>query len=148
MKRKILVINGPNLNMTGVREPSVYGADTLDTINAEIARHAAELGVECDFFQSNCEGEIINAIHSVFSQYDACVINAGAYTHYSYAIADAIRCVAKPFVEVHISNPHAREDFRHTSVISPVCKGTIQGFGKRSYLLAVDALSGILNDEK
>ena len=144
MSKKVLVINGPNLNMTGIREPQVYGSETLDMINYEIKEYAENLGIECDFFQSNGEGEIIGAIHSVLSDYDGCIINAGAYTHYSFAIADAVRCVKKPFIEVHISNPAAREEFRHFSVLSPVCTGTIAGFGKKSYILAVEALKELL----
>lgn len=144
MSKKVLVINGPNLNMTGIREPQVYGSETLDMINYEIKEYAENLGIECDFFQSNGEGEIIDAIHSVLSDYDGCIINAGAYTHYSFAIADAVRCVKKPFIEVHISNPAAREEFRHISVLAPVCTGTVAGFGKKSYILAVEALKELL----
>lgn len=144
MSKKVLVINGPNLNMTGIREPQVYGSETLDMINYEIKEYAENLGIECDFFQSNGEGEIIDAIHSVLSDYDGCIINAGAYTHYSFAIADAVRCVKKPFIEVHISNPAAREEFRHFSVLAPVCTGTVAGFGKKSYILAVEALKELL----
>lgn len=144
MSKKVLVINGPNLNMTGIREPQVYGSETLDMINYEIKEYAENLGIECGFFQSNSEGEIIDAIHSVLSDYDGCIINAGAYTHYSFAIADAVRCVKKPFIEVHISNPAAREEFRHFSVLAPVCTGTVAGFGKKSYILAVEALKELL----
>ena len=144
MSKKVLVINGPNLNMTGIREPQVYGSETLDMINYEIKEYAENLGIECGFFQSNGEGEIIDAIHSVLSDYDGCIINAGAYTHYSFAIADAVRCVKKPFIEVHISNPAAREEFRHISVLAPVCTGTVAGFGKKSYILAVEALKELL----
>ncbi len=144
MSKKVLVINGPNLNMTGIREPQVYGSETLDMINYEIKEYAENLGIECGFFQSNGEGEIIDAIHSVLSDYDGCIINAGAYTHYSFAIADAVRCVKKPFIEVHISNPAAREEFRHFSVLAPVCTGTVAGFGKKSYILAVEALKELL----
>ena len=140
----ILVINGPNLNMLGAREPGVYGSDTLDSINAEIDTYAKAMNIECDFYQSNCEGELISKIHSLMTDYDGCVFNAGAYTHYSYAIRDAISSVNKPVIEVHMSNVHAREEFRHTSVISSVCKGTIAGFGKQSYMLAVEALSEII----
>lgn len=137
---KILVINGPNLNLLGVREPEVYGKETLNDINKKIADAAKLKGAECSFFQSNSEGEIISAIHSVLNDYDACIINAGAYTHYSLAIRDAIASVNKPFVEVHMSNVHSREEFRHKSVISAVCKGVIAGFGSNSYILAVWAL--------
>ncbi len=137
---KILVINGPNLNMLGVREPETYGTQTLKDINNDLMNYAKGKGVECSFFQSNCEGEIISAIQSVLTEYDACIINAGAYTHYSYAIRDAISSVNKPFVEVHMSNVMAREEFRHKSVIGPVCVGTIAGFGAESYRLALSAL--------
>lgn len=137
---KILVINGPNLNLLGVREPEIYGRETLSDINETIKSYAEKLGAHCDFFQSNSEGEIVSAIHTVLENYDGCVINAAAYTHYSYAIHDAISSVNKPFIEVHMSNVHARDEFRHKSVISPVCKGVIAGFGVDSYLLAVKAL--------
>ena len=142
--KKLLILNGPNLNMLGTREPGVYGSDTLDSINAEIDTYAKAMNIECDFYQSNCEGELISKIHSLMTDYDGCVFNAGAYTHYSYAIRDAISSVNKPVIEVHMSNVHAREEFRHTSVISAVCKGTIAGFGKKSYMLAVEALSEII----
>lgn len=143
--KKVKIINGPNINLTGLREPAVYGSETLRDINAEIAEKAAEMGFQCDFFQSNSEGELINEIHSVLlGGYDGCVINAGAYTHYSYAIRDAIAATGKPFVEVHMSNIHGREEFRHTSVIAPVCVGQIAGFGKNSYVLALRALEAIL----
>lgn len=143
--KKVKIINGPNINLTGLREPSVYGSETLRDINAMIEEKGAEMGFQCDFFQSNSEGELINEIHSVLlGGYDGCVINAGAYTHYSYAIRDAIAATGKPFVEVHMSNIHAREEFRHTSVIAPVCVGQIAGFGKNSYVLALRALEAIL----
>ncbi len=138
--KKLLILNGPNLNMTGRREPEIYGNETLDDINASIKTYASAMGFSCDFYQSNCEGDIVSKIHEILTDYDGCIINAGAYTHYSYAIHDAIRSVNKPFIEVHISNPHSREEFRHTSVISPVCVGTIAGFGKNSYMLAVNAM--------
>lgn len=137
---KILVINGPNLNLLGVREPEIYGRETLADINAKIDAYGKSLGASCDFFQSNSEGEIVSKIHTVLSEYDGCIINAAAYTHYSYAIHDAISSVNKPFIEVHMSNVHSRDEFRHKSVISPVCKGVIAGFGVDSYLLAVKAL--------
>lgn len=143
--KKVKIINGPNINLTGLREPAVYGSETLRDINAEIAEKAAEIGFQCDFFQSNSEGELIDEIHSVLlGGYDGCVINAGAYTHYSYAIRDAIAATGKPFVEVHMSNIHGREEFRHTSVIAPVCVGQIAGFGKNSYVIALRALEAIL----
>ena len=142
--KKILVINGPNLDMVGIREPGVYGNQTLDSINEEIKAYTDSVNVDCDFFQSNCEGAIIDKIHSVLNEYDGCILNAGAYTHYSYAIRDAISSVNKPFIEVHMSNVHSREEFRHTSVISAVCKGIISGFGKNSYILAVKALEELI----
>ena len=142
---KILVINGPNLNMLGIREPSIYGHDTLASINAEIKEYANNLGVCCDFYQSNHEGDIVDKIQSVYTDYDGCVINAGAYTHYSYAIRDAISSVGKPFIEVHISDISAREEFRHKSVITEVCKKIIAGYGKDGYKMAVKAIMDILN---
>lgn len=142
--KKVLIINGPNLNMLSIREPGIYGNQTLDEINNNILTYAKGLDIACDFFQSNCEGEIINAIHSVLKDYDGCIINAGAYTHYSYAIYDAIKAVGKPFIEVHLSNVYAREEFRHTSVIAPACVGSIAGFGKNSYFLAVNAMKDLL----
>ncbi|MBO5745617.1 MAG: type II 3-dehydroquinate dehydratase [Clostridia bacterium] len=143
-KKKILVLNGPNLNMLSIREPGIYGNQTLDEINANISSYAKGLDLSCEFFQSNCEGEIIDKIHSVRENYDGCILNAGAYTHYSYAILDAIKAVGKPFIEVHLSNIYAREEFRHTSVIAPACVGSIAGFGKNSYFLAVNAMKEIL----
>ena len=145
--KKILVLNGPNLDMLGMREPNVYGNDTLESINEQIAAKAKELGVAVGFFQSNSEGELINKIHMVASDYDAAIINAGAYTHYSYAIHDAIKAVKKPFVELHMSNIHAREEFRSHSVISPACVGQICGFGKISYILALQAAVSLISDK-
>lgn len=140
---KILVLNGPNLNLLGLREPEIYGKETLEDINNEIVKRAAELGAECEFFQSNCEGELVSAIHRLLLEdFDGCVLNAGAYTHYSYAIRDAISAVKKPVIEVHISDVHSREEFRHISVIKDVCEQVIAGFGKKSYILALEALCG------
>ena len=141
---KILIINGPNLDMLGKREPGIYGTRSLDDINSDIKAFGVSRGIECDFYQSNCEGELIDKIHSVLEDYDGCVINAGAYTHYSYAIRDAISAVSKPFIEVHMSNVHARDEFRHKSVISAVCAGVIAGFGEDSYTLALSALESIV----
>ncbi|MCC8023096.1 MAG: type II 3-dehydroquinate dehydratase [Clostridiales bacterium] len=143
---KFLVLNGPNLNMTGLRQPEIYGSETLADINREISQYCQEKGIACDFFQSNCEGEIITAIHRIRGVYDGCVINAGAYTHYSYAIRDAIACVREqvPFAEVHMSDIHSREPFRSQSVIQDVCITQISGHGKRSYLMGVDALARYL----
>lgn len=146
--KKILVIHGPNLNLLGEREPGVYGSDTFESINAEIIAKAERSGFACDIFQSNHEGEIIDKLHDARKNYDGVIINAGAYTHYSYAIRDAISAIKIPVVEVHMSNIHAREEFRHHSVISPVCVGQIAGFGKASYLLAVEALAEIFKEEE
>ena len=135
--KKLLVINGVNLNMTGVREKKIYGAETLDDINAYIKKSLD--GSECsvDFFQSNIEGEIVNKIHESMGNYDGAVINPGAFTHYSIALRDAIASVDVDFVEVHISNIYKREEFRHKSVTAPVCKGQISGLGKQGYVLAL-----------
>ncbi len=143
---KILVLNGPNLNMTGIRKKGVYGSETLEDINSELKEYANQKGLECDFFQSNHEGAIIDKIHASMNEYDGVVINAGAYTHYSYAIRDAIESVADytPFVEVHMSDIHKREDFRRVSVITDVCKKQICGFGKDSYKMGIDLLCEIL----
>ena len=137
---KILVLNGPNINLTGLREPTHYGSATLDEINSALSEAASSLGIDTVFFQSNHEGDIIDYIHGAIDNYDGIILNAGAYTHYSYAIRDAIAAVKVPTVEVHMSNVHAREEFRHTSVITPVCIGSIAGFGSFSYHLALAAL--------
>lgn len=136
---KISVIHGPNLNLLGLREPDIYGTDTFEDTNRKIREHAKEIGVEVRIVQSNHEGEIIDAVQDAVNWADAIVINPGAYTHYSYAIADAIRAVRLPAVEVHISNVHAREEYRRQSVIAPAAVGQIAGFGTASYLLALDA---------
>ena len=129
---KLLFINGVNLNMTGVREKDVYGAQTLEEINKEISAHFK--GDDCEFYQSNSEGEMCAKIQSAHC--DGIILNAGAYTHYSYALRDAIAGTSVPVIEVHMSNVHAREPFRRVSVISEVCKGVVCGFGKNSYILA------------
>lgn len=135
---KFLFINGVNLNMTGRREKGVYGTRTLGDINADISAHFAE--DECLFYQSNIEGEICTRLHAAADEgVDGIILNAGAFTHYSYAIRDAIASIDVPVVEVHMSNVHAREEFRHTSVISAVCRGVIAGFGKDSYILAAQS---------
>ncbi|NLJ16604.1 MAG: type II 3-dehydroquinate dehydratase [Clostridiales bacterium] len=138
---KILTINGPNLNLLGMREPDVYGNSTLESINNEISAYAVMNNVSVDFFQSNHEGDIIDKLHSAVDKYDGIVLNAGAFTHYSYAIHDAIRAIKIPVVEVHLSNVFAREDFRSKSVIAPACVGSVSGFGKKSYILALIALT-------
>ena len=135
----ILVVNGVNLNMTGRREKGVYGTQTLREINDEIASFADKLGITVKFFQSNLEGEICTAIQSAEGKYDGIVLNAGAFTHYYYAIRDAIASVSVPVVDVHMSNVHAREEFRRNSVLTPVCRGEVLGFGKNSYILALES---------
>ncbi len=142
--KRVLVILGPNLNMVGVREKGVYGDETAESINLQILEHAQKLGYSCEIFQSNHEGDIIDKIHACRGNYDGVVLNAGALTHYSYALHDAIACVRIPFVETHMSNIHAREEFRHKSVIADVCAGQICGFGKFSYFLALDALKNLM----
>lgn len=142
---KILVINGVNLDMLGTREPEIYGGRTLDAINSDLAKVAKKLNVDIEFAQSNIEGEIVEFIHNA-KEYDGIILNAGAYTHYSIAIRDAISSIETPCVEVHLSNVHKREEFRHTSVISAVCKGVIAGFGENSYKLALYALTDNCKD--
>lgn len=136
---KILVINGPNLNLLGKRKPDVYGSRSLEEVEKFIRKYFKT--VELTFFQSNSEGEIIGKIQRAEGKYRAIVINAGAYTHYSYAIRDAIEAIDIPVVEAHISNIAAREEFRHKSVLSEVCMGTVAGFGAYSYVLAIQALA-------
>lgn len=142
--KKILVMLGPNLNMVGVREKGIYGEETAQSISEQIKSFANEQGFSVEIYQSNHEGDLIDKIHAARENFDGAVINAGALTHYSYALRDAIACVKIPFVEVHMSNIHAREEFRHTSVIAPVCAGQIAGFGKNSYFLAIMALKDLM----
>jgi len=139
-RASVLVIHGPNLNLLGTREPDKYGNITLDEINNNIRLRADELDIDVKIFQSNIEGEIVNSIQEAIGSVDGIVINAAGYTHTSVAIRDALLAVNIPTVEVHISNIHAREEFRHHSFIAPVCIGQIAGFGINSYLLAMDAL--------
>lgn len=141
--KKILVLLGPNLNMVGIREKGIYGTETAETIESEVIACAKQLGFDAEVYQSNHEGDLIDKIHAARREFDGAVINAGALTHYSYALRDAIAAVDLPFVEVHMSNIHAREEFRHTSVIAPVCVGQIAGFGKHSYFLALQALKDL-----
>lgn len=140
MSKKLLVMNGPNLNLLGIREPGIYGNDTLKTLCDTVKNHADTYGAAVDCFQSNHEGALIDALHAAMGVYDGIILNAGAYTHYSYAIRDAIAAIRVPVVEVHLSDIHAREPFRHVSVIEPVCVAQISGLGVGSYLKAVDLL--------
>lgn len=142
--KKVLVLHGPNINLTGKREPDTYGVTTFEDINREIVEFGKTIDLECTVFQSNHEGVLIDKIHECLQDYDGIVLNAGAYTHYSYAIRDALSSVKKPCVEVHMSNIHAREEFRHNSVVAPVCIGQICGFGKNSYILGLFALKEYL----
>ena len=144
IRKRVLVLHGPNINMVGERETSIYGKETFDSINLQILDYATSLGLECQTFQSNSEGEIIDHIHAARQNFDGIVINAGAYTHYSYAIRDAIAAVKIPCIEVHFSNIHSREEFRSKSVIAPACVGQISGFGKYSYLLALQVIQNII----
>jgi len=137
---KVLVIHGSNLNLLGTREPDVYGAVTLEQVNAMIRNWASSNDVEVSIFQSNWEGAILDEIHSGLGKAHGILINPAAFTHYSYAIRDAIAAVGLPAVEVHLSNIHAREPFRHTSVIAPVAVGQISGFGPQSYILGLEGL--------
>ncbi|MGV6813329.1 MAG: type II 3-dehydroquinate dehydratase [Brevirhabdus sp.] len=141
----VLVLNGPNLNLLGTRQPEIYGATTLADIEAMCSAHGRSLGIEVSCFQSNHEGALVDAIHEARGTHDGIILNAGAYTHTSVALRDAISSVALPLVEVHLSNIHAREPFRHVSHIAPVALGQIAGFGAKGYVLAMDALADTLN---
>jgi 3-dehydroquinate dehydratase II len=137
--KSILVVNGPNLNLLGAREPEVYGSETLADVEQRVRRRAAELGCEVEFRQSNAEGEIVGWIQQAPARHDAVVLNPGAFAHYSYAIRDAVTAARVRLFEVHISNIHAREEFRHRSVVAPVAVGMISGLGALGYELALEA---------
>jgi 3-dehydroquinate dehydratase-2 len=136
---KILFLNGPNLNLLGQREPEIYGKMTLADIEARVRERGQKLGAEIEFRQSNLEGELVGWIQEAKGRFDVIVLNAAAYTHTSIALRDAIAAAGLPTIEIHLSNVHAREEFRHKSLIAPVCTGQIVGFGANSYLLAVEA---------
>ena len=138
--KKILVINGPNMNMLGIREPGIYGSESYEMLCIKIEQKAQDLGCEVEFFQSNGEGAIIDEIQAAYGEFDGIVINPAAYTHYSYAIHDAIKAVGIPTIEVHISDIHSRESFRHESVILPACIGQVAGLGFDSYTVALEKL--------
>lgn len=137
---KVLVLNGPNLNLLGTREPAIYGSTTLKDIEAMMLKRASEAGIAIDFFQSNHEGELVDKVQAANHNYDYIIFNAAAFTHYSIALRDAIGAIEVPVIEVHISNIHKREEFRHTSVLAPVALGQICGLGVESYLAALEAV--------
>ncbi len=145
---KILFLNGPNLNLLGQREPEIYGHTTLADIEAKVRERAAELNAEIDFRQSNLEGELVDWIQQAKGKFDVIVINAAAYTHTSIALRDAIAAGGVPTIEIHLSNVHAREEFRHKSLIAPVCLGQITGFGKKSYVLGLEAAVDVKDCKK
>ena len=146
--KKVLLIHGPNLNLTGQREPGIYGSNTLASINAEVVQKCERLGMECAVFQSNSEGALIDRIHAAREDCDAIIMNAGAYTHYSYAIRDALASITVPKVEIHISNIMEREDFRKVSVTAPVCDKQIYGHGLNGYLEAIDFVLEKLDEQE
>ena len=139
----VLVIHGPNLNLLGTREPATYGSLSLEELNARILREAELLGLQVSCVQYNSEGAIVDALHSARGTFEAIVINPGAFTHYAYAVRDAIAAIGIPTVEVHLTNTSAREPFRETSVVAAVCRGSISGFGADSYRLALRALANV-----
>ena len=144
--KKILVMHGPNLNLLGIREPEIYGSLTLAQLDERLVKFGASIGAEISTMQSNLEGELINALHDAMNWFEGVVINPGAYTHTSVAIRDAIAGIGLPVIEVHLSNVYAREEFRHKSLLAPVCIGKITGFGWRSYTLGIHALINHLTD--
>ena len=146
--KPVFVLNGPNLNLLGLREPAIYGSDTLKNVEDRCRRHAAGLGLEIDFRQTNSEGELVTWIHEARTAASGIAINAGAYTHTSVALHDALKAADVPAVELHLSNVHAREEFRHRSFIAPAVDGVICGFGVNSYELAISALATIITAKK
>jgi 3-dehydroquinate dehydratase-2 len=148
MQMRVLFLNGPNLNLLGQREPEVYGKTTLADIEKLVRKRAAALGVEVTFGQSNIEGELVSQIQAARGKFDVLVLNAAAYTHTSVALRDAITATGIPAIEVHLSNVHAREEFRHKSFTAPVCKGVIAGFGAQSYVLALEACVSVCGSNK
>lgn len=143
--KKVLLLLGPNLNMVGLREKSIYGEETAETIEKDVIAYGKTIDIEVTVYQSNYEGAIIDQIHNSRLEYDAVIINPGAFTHYSYAIRDAIACVPTiPFFEVHMSNIHKREEFRHKSVTAPVCVGQVAGFGAYGYKMALNYIKDII----
>ena len=147
MSQKILVINGPNLNLLGTREKEKYGQSSLEDIKKKCAGHAKKLGLNIEFKQSNVEGEIVNFIQEARKKYDGIIINAGGYTHTSVAVLDALLAVKKPTIELHITNIYKREDFRHKSLISKAADGIICGLGADGYVMALDGIKKIINNE-
>ena len=145
---KILFLNGPNLNLLGQREPEVYGSETLADIEAAVRTRAKQLKAKIDFRQSNVEGELVDWIQQAKGKFDVIVLNAAAYTHTSIALRDAISAVGVPTIEIHLSNVHAREEFRHKSLIAPVCRGQITGFGQKSYILGLEAAVYVKESKK
>ncbi len=145
---RILVVNGHNLNLLGQREPSIYGTTGLDDLIYMLDGHGRELGMLVEHVQSNSEGELIDILHRAMDCYDGIILNPGAYTHYSYAIRDAVAAIGIPVVEVHISNINARDEFRRTSVIAPVCVGQISGLGLEGYRLALDFFNRYFKEKK
>lgn len=145
---KILFLNGPNLNLLGQREPEIYGRTTLADIEGKVRERATQLKVEIDFRQSNLEGELVDWIQQAKGKFDAIVLNAAAYTHTSIALRDVISAVGIPTIEIHLSNVHSREEFRHKSLIAPVCCGQITGFGLKSYVLAIEAAIHVKEHKK
>ena len=143
-KKNVTILLGPNLNMTGIREKGIYGEETAESIKSQIIVYGENFGLSCEVFQSNWEGALIDKIHSLKDNCDGAIINPGALSHYSYSLRDAISFIRIPFIEVHMTNIHEREEFRRHSIISEVCVGQIIGFGKNSYLLALNAIKEII----